>query len=110
MIDQKKIEFIVEFVEDRPASLLIAGRCAKGKVKVGDCFDAVYKYSPVGKLDDYAHSAERTDERPVSLLVKAIFSYGMSLDEIDSGLTAELTLTGKNENLVNVGDVLGGKE
>lgn len=109
MIDQKEIEFIVELVERRPDGLWIAGRCAKGKIRIGDHFNAIYKYSPAAKLDDYAHSAERTDERSVSLLVKAICSYGVLLDEIDSGLTAELALAGKNDSLPNVGDVLSGK-
>lgn len=108
MNNQREIEFIVESVKAHSNHILITGRCAKAKIRVGDYFSSTYSYLPVTKLEDYAQPAERTAERAVSLRVEAICSYGVPLDEIDSGLTAELTLSGSCEKTLNVADVLGG--
>lgn len=97
----RHIEFIVGPLRYEGERLFVAGRCAKDTLCVGDIFSCIYDYEPAKTLEDYAVPAIKRNIWPVSLLVKSIRAYGRALEELSSGMTAQVELSGSGtENLV----------
>jgi hypothetical protein len=78
-------EFGIHRVEVDRNQIKVAGRCFSGRIAVGQVFRKAYPMEGDGP--------ER-GSMLIELTVERIMAYQHSLEEIDEGLTAELTLRG----------------
>lgn len=104
----KRIEFGIETATLQDKLIIVAGRCYQGPISIGDSFDLIYTVEPVLTPSGYGPST-RGPEREVALRVETLWAYGHFLEELDTGLTAELTLSGRGGELLRPGAVLGVK-
>lgn len=106
MSTQGKEFFIIGVVEGQHCWAI--GRCGDLPVRVGDVFDALYKYEPPASLDAYAHKANRSNgEIHVALRVEAIQAYGREIDHLSPGMTGTLVLSGAGGQQLEADMVLG---
>lgn len=83
------------------------GRCCDVPIRVGDQFNAVYRYKPPVTLEDYAKEPElEGEERRVSLRVEAIQSYERPVSHLSPGMTGTLQISGTGCNFLGPGWVL----
>lgn len=108
-MSSRNIEFIVGKVDRSKSQMRVGGRCGDLPIKVGDVFNIVYHYPPRKTLEDYGRHLDRIDERPTLLRVEKIRSYEHLWNELYPGMTGELELYGKDEQLQK-GDILGKSE
>lgn len=102
------IEFIVAgLVSDGGEMLQVVGRCGGEMIRVGDRFDAIYRYRRAQSLDDYGAEPIRDVERPASLRVVAISGLDRPLSLLGQGMTGSLTIEGEGVEDVAPGWVLG---
>ncbi|HTU23190.1 MAG TPA: hypothetical protein VMG10_34460 [Gemmataceae bacterium] len=105
-----KKEFIIMGVVEGYLCRAI-GRCCDVPIRLGDQFDAVYRYKPPATLEDYAKEPElEAEERRVSLRVEAIQSYERPVSHLSPGMTGTLQLSGVGCNFLGPGWVLGVSE
>jgi hypothetical protein len=84
------------------------GRCCDVPIRVGDHFNAVYRYKAPENLEDYAKEPVReAEERRVSLRVEAVQSYERQMSHLSPGMTGTLQLSGQGGNFLGPGWVLG---
>ena len=102
----KKIEFGVHAAEASGARARVSGRCYSGPIDVGDVFSAVYELVVQPKGEEYGPSL-RSKSQLVDIEVKAITAYGRSLSTLDTGMTAELLLSGNGIDAIKPGYTLG---
>ena len=105
-----RIEFSVEVIRREGDSLFIGGRCYDSPIRLGDRFSEAFRYRPVESIDDYGQPAQRVahSEHVIDLEVKSIKIYGINVNQIDSGLTAELQMIGSADKQLEEGEVMGG--
>lgn len=98
-----RFEFSAEIVERTTNGLVVSGRCLAGSFRIGSTFLAAYRIADV-----HDPNSAHVDECGVQLRVERIVAYRRDLDEVDSGLTAMLDLSGNGGELVQSGMVIGG--
>ena len=107
IMNHRLIEFGVDIVQQQSEDrIVVAGRCYKGPIYVGDIFTAIYQLTPTKIGIDYGPSI-RAGDKSVSLTVEAIRAYQHTLDWLDEGLTAEIELSGEGAKLLESKFVLG---
>jgi hypothetical protein len=99
-------EFEVDAVEQKAGAgtFVVRGRCLAGRFGIGSVFDSVFRLTDVRSPNPV-----RADESSVQLRVDRIVAYRRELNEVDSGLTAMLELSGSGGENVRSGMVLGGR-
>jgi hypothetical protein len=85
-------QFGVHDIERDQDPTIVVGRCYRGSLRIGDVF--VLNDKPAGQSSQ------------VYLTIAHIEAYRRSLDEIDEGLTARLTLQGQGGNTIVAGTIL----
>lgn len=107
-MSEKKIksEFGIENSYKESSAFIIEGRCYVGPIRVGDTFNFVYKAVPQ-KTESGFDRSQRIGHRAVNIRIDEIVAYTRKLDEIDSGLTARLTVSGEGADTLQNDDVLG---
>ena len=101
-------EFIVDgWVPGNSGRFTIVGRCGDEPIRVGDVFDAVFRYKPRRYPDEMGLEPIREVERSASLRVESISAYQESLDELGQGMTGSLVVTGDGMGQISPGWVLG---
>ena len=90
--ESNRAQFGVHGVEDDGALTLVVGRCYRGSLRRGDLFSEV----------------ERPGEalRSIGMTIVRMEMYNRTVDEIDEGLTAKLTLNGEGRDALGEGCVL----
>lgn len=104
---KNEIEFYVDHFYRKNDRFFIAGRCYKGPIRINDVFNVQYRLIPT-EVDDGYGEAVKEDEIPLTVSIKSMRAYQHDLDELDTGLTAEIELIG-DVNSVQEGFVLGRK-
>src|SRR5206468_9301044 len=89
-----RFEFIVARVHRQGDHALVDGRVGDGDapIRVRDSFVAIRDYSP--RRDGDGIQIDYGPPRTVRLVIESIEAYQRSLDFIDGGMTARLTLRG----------------
>ena len=82
-------EFGVHSADVHGETIIVDGRCYQGPLKRGDVFRVL-----------------RPGDRGVRLAVERIVAYKRELDEIDEGLTAQLSLRGDGAEFVTQETIL----
>jgi hypothetical protein len=103
----KHIEFGVDTVEHDGSVVIVSGRCYKGPITLGDCFNLVYKLKTLKGSDGSYGPSLPFNKEQLSLCVEKIWSYGHTLDTMDEGLTGKLQLSGWKGRVLQHRDVLG---
>ena len=76
----------------------IDGRLTCGTLKIGDVFNTLYNYNFIYDYTSMSYeNIELLDERNILLEIQRICVYGHFIEEMESGLTARLFLTGNIE-------------
>ena len=105
-MEQKELQFIVVgVVEGEHVTAL--GRCGDVPIRVGDVFDAVYRYKPLRYPDEMGDEPVREIERPAAIRVICIHAFGRSIKMMGEGMTGSLSLEGEGLQFVAPGWVLG---
>jgi hypothetical protein len=109
-LEMAEIEFTVEalFIDD--GTVFVDGRVCKEPIWLGDVFTRLYGYSQV--WDPSQGEWVDTDPGPnqaVILRIDSIESYGRLWNELPSGMTARLGLSGKGSEFLQQGKLLGGE-
>lgn len=98
------IGFIVNgVVEGQSGYYHAMGRCGDQPIRVGDVFDVVHQARHAAGVD----AGELSDARTVHLRVERIQAYQRKLEELGSGMTGTLDLSGQGLEFVTSGCVLG---
>ncbi len=104
-------EFIVDgWVSGESGRFTIIGRCGDEPIRVGDVFDAVFRYKHRRYPDEMGQDPVREVELPASLRVESISAYQRSLDELGHGMTGSLVVSGEGMGRVSTGWVLGARD
>lgn len=88
----------------------VFGRAGDKLIRIGDEFDALYRYKRRRYPDELGEEPVREVEKPVSLRVVCIHSYGRSLEMLGQGMTGSLALEGQGYEQITTGWVLGRRE
>jgi hypothetical protein len=76
-------------------------------IKIGSQFLKIYKVTPKMNSEGDYELAKREFIQSIKLVVHEIKAYGHSLDELDSGMSAELSLVGEEGIILLEGNILG---
>lgn len=90
------IAFSVDRVGEVQGVFFVDGRCLQGPIHTGDTFTLIYKFADVNAR------TSKNDLAAVRLRVERLSAYRHSLDEIHTGLTARIELTGDPADLNHV--------
>jgi hypothetical protein len=85
----------------------VIGRNGDEDIKIGDTFDAMYRYRRARTIDDYGSDPIREVERPVKLRVTGIRALHRDLQRLGIGMTAALAVEGEGIDDIAPGWVLG---
>ncbi len=105
-MNARSFEFIVAGLV-QVEHFTVMGRCGDEPIRVGDRFDAAYRYEPRKYPEEFGDEPVREEEKPVSLRVFCIHAYGRSLDALGEGMTGSLVLQGDGLDQIEPGWVLG---
>ena len=101
-------EFIVDgWVMEDSGQFTVVGRCGDEPIRIGDTFDAVFRYKHRRYPDEMGLNPVREVVRPATLIVRRIESYQRTLDTLGQGMTGTLVLVGDGMEHVHPGWVLG---
>lgn len=103
-------EFIISHVVDGVSGRTVIGRCGDEPIRVGQVFDAVYRYKPRRYPDQLGDPPVREVEKAAGLRVLCIHAYDHSLPLLGQGMTGSLVVEGEGLNDVAPGWVLGQAE
>ncbi len=98
-------EFFVAGYMDGDA-FRVVGRCGDIPIRVGDVFDAMYRYKPYKDLGP-DEDPIRHKEMPASIRVLAINAINRDLPMLGQGMTGALTVEGEGIEDITSGWVLG---
>lgn len=104
MINRKKIlkEFSVEEVLKENEYLTIIGRVCVGNIRVGDCFNSLYKIQTPNKSDVSSElEYELSNIRAIKIIVKSIEFRQKLVKEVFCGDVAKLTLEGEGMDKIS---------
>lgn len=104
----RSFEFEVLIVTSQPDGVRAGGRIIEGIIRVGDVFSVAFRRTHVRTPDGYGPPI-RSDDRPVSIRIEQIHTYGRSLEKLDAGMTAELVLSGEGAKSLVEWEVLEGR-
>jgi hypothetical protein len=93
----RRIEFIVHAVRTDGGLCYVAGRSCGDTLRIGDTFQ---RWRGNGSSEDAS----------LSLCVESIRLYGRYLNQIESGMTAELALRTRDVPSIELGTILGEAE
>ena len=105
------MKFLIDNISEVEGVYHVQGICYEdgdrdSYIKIDDCFLKAYK-NIFKKTAEYNYElVERKDIRDVKLYVKKIKAYGHNLDELYSGMSAELHLVGDGGTDLQKKDVL----
>jgi hypothetical protein len=102
-------EFIVDGY-DIGQHFTVIGCAGDQLIRIGDEFDALYRYKRPVYPHGFGDEPVRVVEKPVSLRVVCIHSYGKSLEMLGQGMTGSLALEGQGYEQITTGWVLGRRE
>ena len=101
-------EFIVDdVVTGESGATTVIGRCGDEPIRVGQIFDAVYRYKPRRYPDQLGDPPVREVENASCLRVVCIHAYEQSLPLLGQGMTGSLVVEGEGLDRVAPGWVLG---
>ena len=86
----------------------VVGRCGDSPIRVGELFDAVYRYKRRSR-DQLGDEPVREVEKPAAIRVVCIHAYERSLKALGEGMTGSLTLEGDGLQYLAPGWILGRK-
>jgi hypothetical protein len=104
----RHIEFTVERLAFEAGRALVDGRVSESPIKVGDVFTKIYGHKQ--RLDTKSGRWVAADPGPthtIRLIIQSIDSYRRQWDELSSGMTARLTLSGDGLERLSEGRILG---
>lgn len=104
-----EIEFTVEALSRAGDSALVDGCACKAPIRAGDVFTELHGHSHT--WDAAAGLWVDVDpgpKLPVALRVESIEAYRHLLDELPSGMTARIRLSGSGAELLREDKILGG--
>jgi hypothetical protein len=104
----RHIEFTVDRLTPEDGRALVDGRVCESPIRVGDVFTKIYGHKQ--RLDTKQGQWVAADPDPthtVRLVIQTIDSYRRLWDELSSGMTARLTLTGDGLDRLSEGRILG---
>ena len=99
-------EFIVAGYVDGE-QFRVVGRNGDEDIKIGDTFDAMYRYKRPRTLADYGADPIREEERCVKIRVIGIYALNRDLEHLGVGMTGALTVEGHGVEDIAPGWVLG---
>jgi hypothetical protein len=102
-----KLQFIVVGVV-HGEQFTVLGRCGDSPIRVGELFDAVYRYKRRSR-DQLGDEPVREVEKPAAIRVVCIHAYERSLKALGEGMTGSLTLEGDGLQYLAPGWILGRK-
>jgi hypothetical protein len=103
----KELQFIVVDVV-HGEQFTIIGRCGDKPIRVGEEFDAVYRYKRRSRAE-LGDEPVREVEKPAAIRVVCIHAYERSLKALGEGMTGSLTLEGEGIQYIAPGWIVGRK-
>jgi len=86
----------------------VVGRCGDLPIRVGELFDAVYRYKRRSR-DQLGDDPVREVEKPAAIRVVCVHAYERSLKALGEGMTGSLSLEGEGLQFIAPGWILGRK-
>jgi hypothetical protein len=109
-VTKSTTEFIVDgWASGDSGRFTVIGRCGDEPIRVGDVFDAVFRYKPRRYPDEMGLDPIRDVEHSASLRVESISAYQESLDELGQGMTGSLVVSGEGMGTISPGWILGAR-
>jgi hypothetical protein len=103
------MEFLIYQVKSADDSYQVAGIYdGKQPIEVGSQFLKIYKVIPRTNSEGNCELTGKELIQDVKLVVNEIKAYGHSLDELYSGMSAELSLIGDEGIILTKDNILGG--
>lgn len=105
---QRELEFTVEeifFLSRLVGVVVIAGRCCKQTIRVGDHFTRVFDY---GLSEGFSGEREEHDEEPINLWVRSIEMYQTEFEKCGPGEVAAIKLTGSGVSSIRKNAMIAG--
>jgi hypothetical protein len=107
MTARPQMAFVVEESRSGPP-FTVVGRCGDQPVRVGGVFTVACRYQSRRSVEDFSHTPQLLDSRPVALTVVAVEAYHRQLDELGPGMTGQLVLAGDGQEGLESGTILEG--
>ncbi len=107
-MSENELQFIVVGIV-RGEQFSALGRCGGVPIRVGDIFDAVYRYKHRRSPDQLGDEPIREVEKPTAIRVVCIHAYDRSLKMLGQGATGSLVLEGDGLQYLAPGWILGCK-